>query len=811
MQLSSPSKHVRTAILCGCLLLTALPLGACSSREERADRYYQNGVSYIEKQDYVKARIELRNALQLRPDLVDGWRALVKVEEHDKSVPGLVGALRKITELDEKDLDSRVRLATLYLANGAPNEALKISNAAVEIDPKNLSALVIKAATLFRLKDIDGATRTAQQVLEIDPSNVDARIVLASTKFLQGDSDSALKVLADVPPQRQDELGVVFLKVNIAQRKGDFAQVEALLRRLIVLHPTEPEFRTQLVRFYLRQKRPDDAVNELRSVIAVNPSDVNAQLQLVNLLATVKGVAAARAELVDRIDRVNAGGSVLPYQLALARLDFAQGNTKDSTQLLEKIVSTAKSPDDVLAARNTLAELLLSKKDFAAAEPVIAEILRSDSRNTNALRLRAVIRIERNQIDDAINDLRAALNDQPRAPELLATLAIAYERNGQIELADKAYLDATRASGLSPNYGLNYVTFLQRRGLSDRIEGILVELAGRNPTNVAVLSALARVKLQKQDWATAHTIADNIRKLDDKSDVADRISGAAFVGEKKFGESLAALQSSYDANPGAVQPMAALVTVYLQAKQTDQAEAFLRDALKANPANAEALVLMGTVQLVKNNPAEAQKNFEAAIAKQPKDASGYSALAEFYARQGKIEQALKIVEAGLQQQPNNFSLLLSKAALLEVSGQFENAITQYQSMLKDQPGSMIIANNLASLLADHRNDKESLAQASSLAALLKNSDIPQFKDTLGWIAYLQGDYTSAISLLEDAAKKLPNYALIQYHLGMSYLAAGQDATASERFKKALELAPNDAGLKAKVDAALKNRPDKGKG
>ncbi len=74
-----------------------------------------------------------------------------------------------------------------------------------------------------------------------------------------------------------------------------------------------------------------------------------------------------------------------------------------------------------------------------------------------------------------------ALNDQPRSPELLATLAIAYERNGSIELADKAFLDAMRASNFAPNYGLNYVTFFQRRGLSARAENVLVDLATRNP------------------------------------------------------------------------------------------------------------------------------------------------------------------------------------------------------------------------------------------------------------------------------------------------------------------------------------------
>ncbi len=65
--------------------------------------------------------------------------------------------------------------------------------------------------------------------------------------------------------------------------------------------------------------------------------------------------------------------------------------------------------------------------------------------------------------------------------------------------------------------------------------------------------------------------------------------------------------------------------------------------------------------------------------------------------------------------------------------------------------------------------------------------------------------------LKTRRAKLPNLAVVQYHLGMSYLAAGQDEKASERFKKARELAPNDTELKAKIDAALKTQSEKNKG
>ncbi len=107
-----------------------------------------------------------------------------------------------------------------------------------------------------------------------------------------------------------DDLGVIALKINIFNNKGDLAQVEALLRKLTELHPKVAAFRTQLIQFYLRHKRQDDAVNELRSAARANPADTKTELELVSLLAAVKGPDAAREELLARI---KTGTGAFPY------------------------------------------------------------------------------------------------------------------------------------------------------------------------------------------------------------------------------------------------------------------------------------------------------------------------------------------------------------------------------------------------------------------------------------------------------------------------------------------------------------------
>src|SRR5262249_34852486 len=162
-------------------------------------------------------------------------------------------------------------------------------------------------------------------------------------------------------------------------------------------------------------------------------------------------------------------------------------------------------------------------------------------------------------------------------------------------------------------------------------------------------------------------------------------------------------------------------------------------------------VLLGTVQVLKNAPDKAVQSFQTAIERQPKDIVGYTALAEFYARNKKLDEAEKVIRAGLHEQPDNFSLHLTLAAILEQKSDYNGAIAEYELLLKQDPGSLIVANNLASMLSDRRNDKASLDRAYSIAGVLRKTQVPSFKDTLGWIDYLRGDFKSATSLLEEAA------------------------------------------------------------
>lgn len=111
-------------------------------------------------------------------------------------------------------------------------------------------------------------------------------------------------------------------------------------------------------------------------------------------------------------------------------------------------------------------------------------------------------------------------------------------------------------------------------------------------------------------------------------------------------------------------------------------------------------------------------------------------------------------------------------------------------------------------MLDNRSDKDSLNRAFALSDELKNTNVPQFQDTLGWAEYKRGDYKAAVSVLENAAVKLPNLAAVHYHLGMAYKATGATDKAGEQFKVAFGLEPDGTPLKQNIRAAIEEASPK---
>jgi cellulose synthase operon protein C len=780
------------------VVLSMVGLAGCGSPESKAQSYYDRGMALIAKNDDLNARMELLNAVKYKSDKVEVWRALAGIDERTKA-QSLFTDLRRIVELDPNDLDARLKLVRIMLAGGATDAAQKMLDVAKEGDTPNANLHAVKAALLARTGDPAGALSEAQRAMEIDPNNVDAVGYIAARKASEGDADGALKLLAGLHPDPKDETRVTLEQIQILLRKGDMKTAEPLLRALIAQYPKQAAYRYQLIQILMAQRRFDDAEEQFRARVETSPADSKAGLELVRFLIAIRGQEAGRTELAARI---RAGGDVFDYQIALAQLEVGEAKVDEAIQLLQTVAKSATTPARKATAQLNIAEIYLAKGNVAAAEPVIGEILDADRRNVGALRLRASIKIDKGNIDGAVADLREALTEQPKSADLLMLMALAYERGGKPELAERQYADAYKASNLDVNVALRYVAFLQRKGDLSHAEDVLTEVAGRNAGNVQILSSLAQIRLSRKNWAGALAVADVIGRLNDKNGVADQIRSAALAGENKIDESIAAMENAHKAAPDQAGPVVTLVAGYVKQGHPDKAMALLQEMTNKFPQNAQLLVLTGQVWAAQSKDDEAVQSYKAAVAAQPKDPIGYNALYEFYDRKKNWDAATDVIQAGLREQPGNFNFRLVLAGVQIQKGNNDAAIAQYQDILKDQPKSAVAINNLVSLLLDNRSDKDSLNQALALSDELKNANVPQFQDTFGWAQYKRGDYKAAVSVLENVAEKAPNLAAVHYHLGMGYKATGEMEKAKEQFKMALELEPDGSTLKQSIRAAM---------
>src|SRR6266404_1453533 len=450
------------------LIVPVLLVSACGSPEQRSQGYYDRGIALIEKKDDIAARLELLNAIKFKSDKIEAWRALAGINERTKAYQLLFDNLRRIVELDPNDTEARVKLGKMLLAGGAPEAALRIVEGGGEAGSRDAGLLALKATILLRMRDTSGALIEAHKATEVDPGDVDAAIILATEKLSKRDADGALQILSAPPIASKNDFRVEQIRAQILAQKGDLSQAEGILHELIDQKPQDIALRDQLARIYIAQRRFEDAEKELRAIVAANPENPGAELDVVRFLGGVKGPAIAREELVTRI---KAGGDVFPYQMALADLDFNQGRFDDSVTLLEGLIQAPGSPEHSLAAQTKLAEFYFQRKNYPAAEKLVSDVLKKDPRNITGLKIRASIRIEQGQFETAIADLREALNGQPKSPELLLLMALAYERDGKLELADRQYADATKSAAGNPRVSLLYVAFLQRRGRTAQAEG----------------------------------------------------------------------------------------------------------------------------------------------------------------------------------------------------------------------------------------------------------------------------------------------------------------------------------------------------
>ena len=766
-------------------ILMVIGVSACSSPEDKANKFYENGMQLLEKGDLVKANVEFRNALQFNSKMTKAiWGQLLVAEKQVKPRQQ-VKLLTKILNNDPEHLEALVKFGRLLLLAGQLDKALEKSNAAIKVNNSDLSVMSLHAAIRYKKGETSAAIKIAKEILTHDPHNIDALMILATERINANDKQKAIGYLDQGLIKHQKNIALQLMKIKILEDSGKFNAAEGIYKKLINDYPKATNFNTLLVRFYLKNGKKESAEEVYRTIIKNNPDDNKAKFDLVRLLNAIKGADAGLSQLKVFIEK-SPNNKALKF--ALVEIHLAQKENVLASEILDEIITEQSDTKNTIKAKIIKAGLLLSQKNKKSAEKLADEVLSLDKNNQNALIIKASIDIDRQKYDEAISGLRTVLSGTPGSSKALLLLAKTYSLSGSPELADKQYFKAFEASKYNAGYGMQYANFLLKRNQPERAEKIIKNILATSQNNLQALMLLAKVKLTLSDWNGAQKIAEAIKKSGGNIDAANKINYEVMLGRKNYSEGIIALKKQYKSNPDNMNTLLTLMKTYQLAGRDKEAEVFINEASKKHPHNSSINILKAKHYSSQGQKDKAISIYQKIIETDPKNAISFHYLSMIYLKEEKYQKAKELLSKGLSLAPTNVPMLLTLAQIEEATGEFEKAIKVYENIFEQNPDADIVANNLASLLTDKRTDKESFNRAYNISKRFKGSDIPQIEDTLAWASYRMGKHKDAHSLLESAIKKSPNNEFFHYHLGMNYLATKNNVLAKKELEKALMFA-----------------------
>lgn len=768
------------------LLAATLALTGCDTAEERAEGHYQRALELLAEGDMDRAMLEFRNVFKLNGEHAQARLQYANTLREQGNIREAFGHYLLLVDQDPNNVVAQRNLAELALTSQDPATAKTHIEKAYALDPQDPLIRALKATVDYQNEDgREGAIAMARDVIAEAPEVVAAHMLLIGDRLRAEKPQEALPLIDTALEFSPSDEGLHLARLATLEMLGDNAETGAELQRMAELFPDNQGVQQALIQWYLRSGDTAAVESLLRGEAAAHPEDPEPALTVVNFLFELQGTDAARAELETLI---NTASDPAPYAAAMAELDYTVGNTDAAIAGLQGLLEGAEANDATREMQVTLARMLLGTGATAEGAALLDTVIEEDGRNVPALKIRAQIAVEDDRPQDAIQDMRTALTQSPRDPEIMTIMALAHEREGSRELMGERLSMAVETSNRGVGESLRYATFLMQEGRTGPAETVIIDALRRAPENADLLNALGQIHLERKDWERAEQTAGLLLAQGNpvSTAMANAIQTESLRQQGRTEEMLTRLEelagTGSDGNA-----LVDLVRSQVAAGEIDAARGHLETLLSQNPDDLQTRQLLAGLEATTGNRKQAEQQYRALIADAPDLGQPYQALFTLLASQGQTEAAETVLETGIATAADNGRLLFIQAGILESRGNVDGAIANYEELYKRDSSDLVVANNLASLLTGTGANPEALDRAFAIARRLRGSDVPFFQDTYGWILYLRGDAEQAQDYIRPAAEALPDNALVQFHLGETEFALKHREEAETAYRHALVL------------------------
>jgi tetratricopeptide (TPR) repeat protein len=775
--MNTPIRALQSLVL---VLVLAL-LAGCGGKEERAADYLARANEAYDKGDLIKAELDAKNALQILPNSFDASYLLALIAEQENDPQKMVRFLRRSVEIDPTNVEAQVKMGRIWAA-ARQLESARDSVAAIEAaDPGNLEGKVLEATVLLQERKIDEARAIAEGVLAEAPRNVSALAFLASTYQVQ-DVEKSLELLSRAISYEPDNQSLRVVKITILQKEGRQAAAEKEIRDLVALFPDENAYRYALARYLASQKRGDEARTVLEDLVRADPEDSTAKLSLAQFLGQ-QGDGEGAVRLLESY--IEEQPDIYQYRFALAQSHAVMQDFDTAKTVYRSIMDRDGVGPNGLSARTKLAAIELSRGDKALGRQLMEEVIEEEPGNPEALTMRASLAMAEGKYEDATADLRNVLRADPTRQNAQLLLGKSHAASGQTALAIETYQKLVESAPANVAARKDLARLYSRQQRWEDVSDLLAPGVQQRPGDLALARLYVDALLRQQKWDEAEAQAQRILDIDPSKALGHYVKGRVLQARGDFEQSNDALQVALDINPDATEVLTSIVRNFVRLDNEAGATSYIQNFLQSNPDSAHALSLLGETQARAGQWDAALQSNSKALDANDKWLPAYRNLVGIHLRNKDYDAANAALQRGLSAVPGNVELILLQANVLEQTGNYGEAIDNYANILTNNPSLAVAANNYIALVADHRNDAESLSKAAEYAGALDRNANPIFEDTLGWLRYRQGRYNDALELLESAVSRAGQIPQLRYHLGMAYVRTDRLEEARRELEAAL--------------------------
>ncbi len=800
MFVSSLSKSALALVIC-------LAVAGCKSDSERADEYFQSGMELLEAGDTDRAQVEFRNVFEFEENHLGARMALGNMFLEQKKTGQAYGQFLRVAEQYPEEFDPRPILAELAFSANNWDEFERHGAVAVQMRPDEPAVQAIDIGMRYRTVTLaedaparQAVTTEAEALLETLPENPILNSILMDSYVRDGRMSDTLARLEVLIAQSPNDRQLYIRRLTVLGQMQDAAAIETQLGEMVERFPGDAEIQRMMFRYYVAQNRLDDAEAFLRELSDPSDEDPDNFLSLIRFVQQVRGEEAAREEIQRGID-LNPNPN--RFKGMMAMLDFQAGDRDKAIAELEAILENADPTLDVTQRLKAgLARMLVATGNQVGARRQVEEVLAQNPSNVDALKMQASWQLQADEVDQAIANLRIALDTAPEDIQVMYLMNEAYTRLGDANLAREYLALAVEASGNAPEPSLRYAAALMQEQRYLPAEDVLLPALQQDPRNVDLLTLLGRLYLQLDDIPRATQVLDTLRRIDTEASrtIANGLQAEVLSRQNGNEEALTFLENLAGNEEAGLREKLILMRARLQVGETEQALEIAQQLVAENPENIGLKQALSAAQIAHGDLDAAEVTLRDVTANAPQTAvQSWLQLVRVARRQGDEDKARALIDEALTATNRHPNIMWAKASVMEQDGDIDGAISIYEELYAQNSGSIVVANNLASLLATYKDDAESLERAWVVGRRLKDADNPALQDTYGWILFRRGEVEEAVPYLENAAAAL-NDPIVVAHLGFAYAALERNDDALEQLQRAVDLA-GPADTRDRIEAA----------